>query len=135
MQLKNLFSGENLLLPDDLLWSDEHSWSPVVTSVSYLITGSLLVQSATRQAGRAITLVGAADMAWVTRSSVNVLREWAALPLEELSGRFELTLSDARLFTVAFRHGDGAIETEPVTGFPARSDSDFYRITLKLMQI
>jgi hypothetical protein len=79
--------------------------------------------------------VGAADMAWVTRSSVNVLREWAALPLEELSGRFELTLSDARLFTVAFRHGDGAIETEPVTGFPARSDSDFYRITLKLMQI
>jgi hypothetical protein len=135
MELKNLFSGAKLLLPDDLLWSDEHSWSPVVSSVSYLITGSLLVQSATRQAGRAITLVGAADMAWVTRSSVNVLREWAALPLEELSGRFELTLSDARLFTVAFRHGDGAIETEPVTGFPARSDSDFYRITLKLMQI
>ena len=135
MELKNLFSGESLLLPDDLLWSDEHSWSPVVSSVSYLITGSLLVQSATRQAGRAITLVGAADMAWVTRSSVNVLREWAALPLEELSGRCELKLSDARLFTVAFRHGDGAIETETVTGFPARSDSDFYRITLKLMQI
>jgi hypothetical protein len=135
MELKNLFSGATLTLPDDLLWSDEHSWSPVVSSVSYLITGSLLVQSATRQAGRAITLVGAADMAWVTRSVVNVLRDWAALALDAVSGRFELTLTDTRVFTVAFRHADGALEAEPVTGFPARSDFDFYRITLKLMQI
>ena len=135
MQLKNLFSGDTLTLPDDLLWSDEHGWSPVVSSVSYLITGSLLVQSATRQAGRAITLVGAVDMAWVTRSVVNVLRDWAALPLNVVSGRFELTLMDGRIFTVAFRHGDGALEAEPVTGFPTRSDFDFYRISLKLMQI
>ena len=135
MELKNLFSGDTLVLPDDLLWSDEHSWSPVVSSVSYLITGSLLVQSATRQAGRAIPLVAPADMAWVTRSVVNVLRDWAALPLDAVSGRFELTLVDGQVFTVAFRHGDGAIEAEPVTGFPARSDTDFYRVTLKLMQI
>ena len=135
MQFKNLFSGATLALPDDLLWSDEHTWSPVVASVSYLITGALLVQSATRQAGRDITLVGAADMAWVTRSVVNVLRDWAALPLDVVSGRFELTLTDGRIFTVAFRHADGAIEAEPVTGFPARNDNDFYRITLKLMQI
>jgi hypothetical protein len=135
LELKNLFTGATLTLPDDLLWSDEHSWSPVVSSVSYLITGSILVQSATRQAGRAITLVGAADMAWVTRSTVNVLHDWAALPLDTVSGRFELTLTDARVFTVAFRHGDGAIEAEPVTGFPARTDFEFYRVTLKLMQI
>ena len=135
MELKNLFNGATLSLPDDLLWSDEHGWSPVVSSVSYLITGSLLVQSATRQSGRAITLVGAADMAWVSRSAVNVLHDWAALPLDAVSGRFELTLTDTRVFTVAFRHGDGAIEAEPVTGFPARTDADFYRITLKLMQI
>ena len=135
MQLKNIFSGATLTLPDDLLWSDEHGWSPVVSSVSYLITGALLVQSATRQAGRDITLVGAADMAWVTRSVVNELRDWAALPLASVTGRFELTLMDGRVFTVAFRHADGAMEAEPVTGFPARNDNDFYRITLKLMQI
>ena len=135
MQLKNLFSGATLALPDDLLWSDEHTWSPVVSSVSYLITGALLVQSATRQAGRDITLVGAADMAWVTRSVVNVLRDWAALPLDSVTGRFELTLMGGRMFSVAFRHADGALEAEPITGFPARSDFDFYRITLKLMQI
>ena len=135
MELKNIFSGASLTLPDDLLWSDEHSWSPVASSVSYLITGALLVQSALRQAGRAITLVGAADMAWVQRGSVNVLRDWAIAPLGENSGRFELTLHDARVFTVAFRHAETPIEAEPVTGFTARSDFDFYRITLKLMQI
>ncbi len=135
MQLKNLSDEVMLTLPDDLLWSDEHAWSPAVASVSYLITGALLVQSAVRQTGRPITLTGLADMAWVTRSVLGALYDWAALPLSEATGRFELTLSDARVFAVGFRHADGAIEAEPVTGFPARSDDDFYRVTLKLMQI
>jgi hypothetical protein len=46
-----------------------------------------------------------------------------------------LTLRDARVFTVAFRHADTAIEAEPVLGFPARADTDFYRISLRLMQL
>ena len=135
MQLKNLSDGVALLLPDDLLWSDEHAWSPAVSSVSYLLTGALLVQSAVRQAGRPITLVGAVDMAWVTRALVGSLQVWAAVPLATSTGRFELTLADARVFTVAFRHFETAIEAEPVTGFPARAESDFYRLTLRLMEI
>jgi len=136
MQLKNLTDGVALLLPDDLLWSDEHAWSPAVASVSYLLTGALLVQSALRQAGRPITLVGAVDMAWVTRATVATLYDWAAVPLAAATaGRFELTLADARVFTVAFRHSETAIEAEPVTGFPARAASDFYRLTLRLMEI
>lgn len=135
MYLKNLAAGVALPLPDDLLWADEHAWSPAVASVSYLLTGALLVQSATRQAGRPITLVGPSDMAWVTRATVATLHTWAAAPLAAASGRFELTLRDARVFTVAFRHADTAIDAEPVLGFPAQSDSDFYRITLRLMQL
>lgn len=135
MYLKNLATGVALPLPDDLLWADEHAWSPAVASVSYLLTGALLVQSATRQAGRPITLVGPSDMAWVTRATVATLHTWAATPLAAASGRFELTLRDARVFTVAFRHADTAIDAEPVLGFPAQSDTDFYRITLRLMQL
>lgn len=135
MYLKNLATGVALPLPDDLLWADEHAWSPAVASVSYLLTGALLVQSATRQAGRPITLVGPSDMAWVTRGAVATLHTWAAVPLAAASGRFELTLRDARVFTVAFRHADTAIDAEPVLGFPAQSDTDFYRITLRLMQL
>ena len=135
MQLKNLATGVVLLLPDDLLWSDEHAWSPATASVSYLITGALLVQSAVKQAGRPMTLTGAQDMGWVTRSCVQTLYDWVSLPLAENTGRFELILHDARVFTVAFRHAEVPIEAEPVTGFTARSNADFYRITLKLMQI
>ena len=135
MELRQLSSGLTLTLPDDLLWADEHAWTPAVASTTYLITGALLVQSATRQAGRPITLVGPSDMAWVTRATVATLHTWAAAPLAAASGRFELTLRDARVFTVAFRHADTAIDAEPVLGFPAQSDTDFYRITLRLMQL
>ncbi len=135
MHLKNLATGVALPLPDDLLWADEHAWTPAVTAVSYLLTGALLVQSATKQAGRPITLVGPSDMAWVTRATVATLHHWAAAPFSASSGRFELTLTDVRAFTVVFRHADTAIEAEPVLGFPAQSDTDFYRISLRLMQI
>ena len=135
MQLTNLADGAAIALPDDLLWSDEHAWTPAVASVSYLLTGALLVQSATRQAGRPITLTGPIDMAWVTRAVITTLHTWAAVPLDTDSGRFELTLADERVFTVAFRHADTAIEAEPVLGFPARSDADFYRLTLRFLEI
>ena len=135
MQLKNLSTGVALPLPDDLLWADEHAWSPAVASTSYLITGALLIQSARRQAGRPITLVGAPDMAWVTRAAVEQLRAWAALAVSEATGRFELSFTDGRGFTVAFRHQDAAIEAEPVMGFPARASTDFYRLTLRFLEI
>ena len=138
MLLTNLeggVDGVSLFLPDDLLWSDEHSWSPVVSSVSYLLNGALLVQSALRQAGRPITLVGAMDMAWVTRAVVGQLHDWAGVPLSANAGRFTLTLADGRALSVAFRHSETAIESEPVAGFPARMESDFYRITVRLMQL
>ncbi|CAJ0692222.1 MULTISPECIES: hypothetical protein [Ralstonia] len=135
MQLKNLSDEVALLLPDDLLWSDEHAWTPAVASASYLITGALLIQSATRQAGRPITLVGAPDMAWVTRVTVEQLRAWAAIPVGNNTGRFALTFADGRSFSVAFRHAETAIEAEPVLGIPARADTDFYRLTLRFLEI
>jgi len=58
-----------------------------------------------------------------------------SVPLTDTTGRFTLTLRDGRVFTVAFRHAETAIEAEPVTGFPARSDADFYRLTLRLLEI
>ena len=131
MQLKNLADNAVLVLPDDLLWTDEHAWTPAVAAVSYLLTGALLVESAARQAGRPITLVGAADMAWVTRGTVDTLYQWAAEP----NRQFEPTLADDRVFVVAFRHHETAIEAEPVLGFPARSADDKYRLTLRLFEI
>ena len=131
MQLKNLSTHTVVTLPDDLLWADEHAWTPAVAAVSYLLTGALLVESAARQTGRPITLVGRDDMAWVTRDLVNTLYAWATVP----NRRFELTFTDGRRTTVAFRHAETAIDAEPVLGFPARNDNAYYRLTLRLMEI
>lgn len=135
MQLKNLATNAIVTLPDDLMWVDEYAWSPAVASVSYLLNGALMVQSATKQAGRPITMSGAVDMAWIPRSDIKTINDWAAIPLGTTLGRFLLTLADARTFTVAFRHADTPLEAEPVLGFPATADTDFYHLTLRLMAI
>ena len=135
MQLTHLGDGGRLTLPDDLLWTDEHTWTAPVSSVSYLLTGALLVQSAQRQSGRPITLSAPADMAWVRRGLVNTLYQWASAPLGANSGRFGLQMRGQSLRTVAFRHADNPIEATPVTGLPADSDADWYRITLKFMEL
>jgi len=70
-------------------------------------------------------------MAWVSRSSVLRLHGWAA----QENGRFKLTLVDGRDFIVAFRHHEGALEAEPVAGVPSYRDGDFYRLTLRLMEL
>ena len=48
---------------------------------------------------------------------------------------FLLTLVDGRAFTVAFRHTETAIDAEPVLGFPARADTDYYRLTLRFLEL
>ena len=134
MQLKNLTNGQILSLPDDLLWTDEHHWTPAVATVSYLLTGALLVESATRLAGRPITLQAPDDMAWVTRSVVDQLYLWATAPEQA----FELRFADGTQFIVVFRHQDQAIEASPVLGFPlhtANAALAYYRIQLRLMTI
>ena len=135
MQLTHLADGNSLTLPDDLLWSDEHSWSAPLSSISYLLTGAMLVQSAQRQGGRPITLSAAPDMAWVRRSVVEQLYRWAAVPLTASSGRFSLHLPNLSPRVVAFRHHQNPIEATPVTGMPAQSDADWYRLTLQLMEL
>ena len=131
MQLRQLPSGQTLTLPDDLRWVDEHLWTPAVASASYLLTGELLVESATRQAGRPITLQAPDDMAWVSRVTVDRLYEWASAP----ERTFELQLVDGRTYTVAFRHQDGAIEAQPVLGFGGLALDSRWRVALRLIQV
>lgn len=135
MQLTNLTTNEQLTLPDDLIWQDEYNWAPTVSSVSYTITGAMIVQSAAKQTGRFISLVGPADMAWVTRATVEILHDWASITLSDTDGRYQLVFNDGREFTVAFRHDDTPVEADPVLGIAAKSDQDFYRLTLRLLEL
>ena len=95
----------------------DHAFDEFCRELSPRLIGALVIQFGDR--------VRAEDVAQEA-----LARAWSRWPSVAAMNR-----PQSWVFTVAFRHADGALEAEPVTGFPARSDFDFYRITLKLMQI
>ena len=123
-------SATTLTLPDALSWADEYSWSPVVQSKTYTTTGALLIEEATRLAGRPYTLEGSQDRTWCTRALVEQLRAWAATPVIVLA----LVLRGNTL-NVTFDHERGALEGLPVLFYAdsAIAPDDFYVPTIRLI--
>lgn len=119
-------------LHPDLLWSDEFNWQPVEQATERTITGALIVMPAQRIGGRPITLEPEDDRsAWMTRATIEQLRNWAA----EAGKQLVLTLRGSTR-DVVFRHHDGAgLEARPVVHFSDMDSGDFYLATLRLMEI
>ena len=119
-------------LNPDLFWSDESEWQPVEQRVERTLTGALIVSVATRTGGRPITLQPEDDASgWMTRNVVEQLRNWAAVPGKTLT----LTLRSTTR-SVIFRHHDGvAVDATPVVHFNDVDASDFYRCTVRLMEV
>ena len=126
------YAGTVLALPGDLLWADEYSWQPVVMAKRYSLTGALIVDTHTKQAGRSVTLRGGADYAWCTRQTLEQLRTWAAV-----AGRqFSLVLRDEPARTVAFDIEAGAIEAQQLTlAYDSAAPTDIYAVTLRFIEV
>ncbi len=124
----------SVTLPGDLKWADEFAWSAVARSAEYSLTGALIVEEATKQAGRPITLEGKSESQgyiWLERSVILALHALVATPL--WTGT--LTLADGRTFSVMFR--DDGLSAEPVLhqNHTAALDSLPYTFTLKLQTV
>jgi hypothetical protein len=104
-----------ITLPQGLRWSDEFDWTPLAQSTEYSLTGALIVERATKQAGRPITLVGGKDFVWITRAALLALKV-----LLDTRATSTLTLHDARTFSVI-------PDAEPLTAYqlPRVKDSGF----------
>lgn len=120
-----------ITLHPDLFWSDENNWNPVEQTVDRTITGAMVIMASLRVAGRPITLEPEDDStAWMLRSQVDALRNWAAVPGKEMT----LTLRGVDR-TVIFRHQDGGFEARPVIHYNDVVPGDFYLCTVRLMEI
>ncbi|WP_322735651.1 hypothetical protein [Delftia tsuruhatensis] len=120
-----------LTLDPDLLWSDEDNWHPVQQNVQRTITGALDVQVAAMNKGRPITLEPEDDSsAWMQSATVEQLRNWAAVPGQQLV----LTLRNETR-TVILRHQDGGLEARPVVHYRDRVTTDWYLCVIRLMEI
>ena len=63
-----------IALPEDLIWDDEYSWSPVKQSIEKSLTGALIIQEASQIKGRKITLKGGEAYAWIDKATLDLLR-------------------------------------------------------------
>jgi hypothetical protein len=117
-------------LDADLLWADENNWHPVEQSIERSVTGAQIISIGTRIGGRFITLQPEDDgSAWMTLLDVAQLKAWAAIAGQQM----QLTLRGVTR-TVIFRHPE-PMEATPVVHYRDVQDSDWYRLTLRFLEI
>lgn len=125
-----MISLDTIQLPDDLSWVDEFDWTPTKQSESFSLTGALIVETATKQAGRTITLFGSEEAGWITRGVLNQI--YAKL---SQSQAMVLTLNDARVINVRFSHNQKPIDARSIVDYATPDDNDFYSITLRFIAV
>lgn len=125
-------------LPKDLQWIDEQSWGAVEQSVDYSLTGALLIQEGKKLKGRYITLVGADNMAWITRVQGNDLMVLRDIPTLVMNLKFvDKNNSSNILFSknVMFRHSEGALDLQNIKNFDQYEADAWYIVkTIRLME-
>jgi hypothetical protein len=114
---------DSISLPEDMIWLDQSSWTPVAQGTEYSLAGSLLIEQSKKLAGRPITLGG--DNAWTTWK---VAESIIALSYET-EKEMTLVLND-RTFTVMFRHEDG--DVVDITRIYDREPEDDDEVIVKL---
>lgn len=123
---------DTVQLPRGLIWVDEFDWRPVEASTEYTLSGALVYDSATRQAGRPITLQANEDAGWLgmTRAVVLAIQALASAP----GAVYVLTLADGRSFDVAFAP-DNPFEARPVARPELPGADHPYVATLRLIEV
>lgn len=127
-------AGTTLVLPEDLIWTDELTWSAVAQAKERGIFGTLIVDAMARNGGRPITLTGDGDSAWILRSTLRTLNAWAAVAGQ----RFTLDLR-GDTFVVIFDHGGEeetrAMAMSSVVDYSDKQDGDYYcSLTLRFLE-
>ena len=123
--LTRLDTGESIVLPSDLIWSDEFTWVPVVQSAERTITGARVVDTALLIGGRPITLEGEGITAYITRGDFRVLHAWVSVPNLSLALLLHGEVRNVRFV----RGGEGdakGLSAEPVINYSDKVDGDYY---------
>ena len=125
-------AGTTIALSDRLGWTAEFDWHPVEQAASYSTTGALLIDVATRQAGRPPPLHGTDTQAWMTRTTMQQLAAWAAIPGAELTLTVRGVARD-----VVFDHAQGGFTAEPIWRLlDGEVDAELlYRRVLKFLEV
>lgn len=123
---------DTITLPDDLYWADEFGWTPVAASLDYLLSGSALVQTGTKLAGRAVTLHSEGEEhCWITRATVLALKA-----LADEAGKIMTLNYHGRSLRVMFAPDAIPFDAEPLFREWPDADTDTWLLSaLRLVEI
>ena len=120
----------SLTLPNDLLWDDEFSYTPIVQQERFSLTGAQVIEEGKKLSGRKISLIATSDQySWVSKTIMDDL-----LALVNRSVLMTLTLPDTRVFTVRFRHNDTPIDATPVVHYEVMANELYILKALRFME-
>ena len=120
--LTNPTNSASVVLPPDLIWTNEFTYTPIAQASERSITGALILDTAVKTGGRPIVLQGAENAAWLLRNEAKTLLDsWVSLPGKV----FALSLN-GRVLQVVFDHEAGPMQMQPVVDYSDPVDADFY---------
>ena len=133
-KLTNTTTGAIIELDDELYPSDEHEWSPLVSSTKYALDGTMIVEQSIRKAGRPYTMQAPSDMGFLTRNTVNALKA----ERDKLGATFWLDYradGTVKRVKVMFDTTGEAINAKPLKDFISPSLNDLFSVTLKFLEV
>lgn len=133
-KLTNISTGVVIELDDELYPSDEHDWSPLVSSTIYALDGTMIVQQSIRKAGRPYTMQAASDLGWLPRSTVNALKA----ERNKLGATYWLDYradGAVKRIKVMFDTTTDAITAKPVKDFISPSLDDPFTVVIRFIEV
>ena len=133
-KLTNTTTGAIIELDDELYPSDEHEWSPLVSSTKYALDGTMIVEQSIRQAGRPYVMQAPDGHGVLSRATVNALKS----ERDKLGATFWLDyLADGvvKRVKVIFDTTQEAINATPIKGSTSPQLTDYYNVKLSFLEI
>lgn len=128
-----------VVLPKDLIWPDELTWSKVSQTVEWSLTGALLVQEGVKLKGKNITLNGKDNMAWISRQdgiNLMTLRDTPGLIMTLQFVNKNDSLNKLFEYSVRFRHYENGLELENIKDFDQYEPDAWYIVrAIRLMEV
>ena len=118
-------------LPDVII-ADEFGTPNIAATATPTAGGGVNIQEYTISKGQYMTLVGGANFAWITRTTLIALKALADNPLVSYTLTYESTT-----YTVRFAHETPpVIEATPIVARPNQASTDKYNnLVIKLMRV
>lgn len=119
---------DDLVLPEDLDWTDEYDCAPIAQTITPTLTGAIIVEENEAPEGRDITLVSD-GAAWASRNLVEQLKTKE----KQINTPMVLQINN-QTFNVIWRRDPVGVEAKQVARL-ADPDGDFpYEITLRFTE-